>query len=130
MNWSRLLLAAFFTIGGIGHFVSPDSYMAIMPSAIPWPRTMVALSGVAEILGGAGIIAPVSRRLAGWGLIALLIAVFPANIQAISTGMSVAGHPIPNWALWARLPLQPLLIFWVYSVCVAQRSRPTPGRGQ
>ncbi len=98
----------------MGHFLSPNSYLAIMPTSLPWPRAIVALSGVAEICGGLGVLPRLTRRWAGWGLIALLVAIFPANIHALSTGMIVAGHALPAWLLWVRLPLQLLLIFWVY----------------
>ncbi|MEP6686646.1 MAG: DoxX family membrane protein [Verrucomicrobiota bacterium] len=114
MSCSRFLLAIFFIVAGIGHFVSPNLYLAIMPSYIPWPRALVTLSGVAEICGGLGVLLGLTRRWAGWGLIALLVVVFPANIHALSTGMTVAGHDVPVWLLWARLPLQLPLIFWVY----------------
>lgn len=84
---------------------------------------MVAVSGVAEILGGAGVCFRSTRRAAGWWLIALLIAVFPANIHAISTGMVIGGHALPAWILWARLPFQLLFIAWVYRVCLGPRDR-------
>jgi uncharacterized membrane protein len=77
---------------------------------------MVMISGIAEICGGLGLVPGMTRRWAGWGLIVLLVAVFPANIHALSTGMTVAGHTVPRWLLWARLPLQVPLILWVYWV--------------
>jgi uncharacterized membrane protein len=97
-----------------------------MPPYVPWQAAMVVASGGAEILGGLGICSGTTRRGAGWWLIALLILVFPANIQAISTGMVVGGHVVQEWMLWARLPLQMLLIIWVWRVCLgrpAGRSR-------
>jgi uncharacterized membrane protein len=81
---------------------------------------MVALSGLAEIFGALGVCLPTTRKAAGWFLIALLVIVFPANIQAISNGMVIGGYAIPVWALWARLPLQPLFILWVYRACLAR----------
>ena len=119
---SRFALALFFIIAGAAHFIAPASYLAIVPSYLPWPAALVALSGVAEILGGLGICFPSTRRLAGWCLIALLLAVFPANIHAISTGMIIAGHAPPAWMLWARLPFQLLFIAWVYRVCLRRAS--------
>jgi len=115
---SRFALALFFIIAGTAHFITPAPYLAIVPSFLPWPAALVALSGVAEILGGLGICFPSTRRLAGWCLIALLLAVFPANVYAISTGMVIAGHSLPPWMLWARLPFQLLFIAWVYRVCL------------
>jgi uncharacterized membrane protein len=123
---SRLALALFFVLAGIAHFITPTPYLAIMPPYVPWPAALVALTGVAEILGGLGICFRSIRRAAGWWLIALLIAIFPANLQAISTGMVVGGHVVPEWMLWARLPLQLLLIIWVWRVSLGR----TPGRSK
>ncbi|HSP45010.1 MAG TPA: MauE/DoxX family redox-associated membrane protein [Chthoniobacterales bacterium] len=123
---SRVALALFFIITGTAHFISPTPYVAIVPSYVPWPGAIVALSGVAEILGGVGVCFSESRRASGWWLIALLLAVFPANIHAISTGMVVGGHPLPVWMLWGRLPIQLLFIAWVYSVCFSRERRPLP----
>jgi uncharacterized membrane protein len=118
---SRFALALFFIIAGTVHLVAPAPYLAIMPPYVPWPAAMVALSGVAEILGGIGVCFRATRVAAGWCLIALLVAVFPANIHAISTGMIIDGHALPVWMLWARLPVQLLFIAWVYRACL----RPT-----
>lgn len=107
-----------FVVAGTIHFILPAAYLAIMPPFLPWPAQLVVISGVAEILGGLGVLLPVTRRLAGYGLIALLIAIFPANIEALRTGMSIGGHSVPPWTLWARLPLQALLIWWVYYACL------------
>jgi uncharacterized membrane protein len=115
---SRVALALFFIIAGSSHLIAPAPYLAIVPSYVPWPAAMVVLSGIAEILGGLGVIFRSTRRAAGWWLIALLIAVVPANIHAISTGMNMGGHALPAWVLWARLPFQLLFIAWVYRVCL------------
>jgi uncharacterized membrane protein len=120
---SRVALALFFIVAGIAHFISPARYLAIVPSYFPWPAAMVLLSGVAEILGGVGVCFRSTRRAAGWWLIALLIAVFPANIHAITTGMIIGGHVLPAWILWARLPFQLVFIAWVYHVCLRQSER-------
>jgi len=120
---SRGALALFFIVAGAAHFISPAPYLAIVPTYIPWPAAMVALSGVAEILGGVGVCFRATRRAAGWWLIALLIAVFPANIHAISTGMIIGGYALPAWILWARLPFQLLFIAWVYRVCLRPSNR-------
>ncbi len=118
MPW---LLGISFVIAGLVHFIAPQSYVAIMPAFLPWPKVLVALSGVAEILGGVGVCLPLVSHAAAWGLIALLVCVFPANIHALSTGMVIAGHALPLWLLWLRLPLQPLLIAWVYYACLRER---------
>jgi len=120
---SRGALALFFIVAGTAHLVSPAPYLAIVPTYLPWPAAIVALSGVAEVLGGLGVCFRSTRRAAGWGLIALLIAVFPANVHAISTGMNIGGHALPAWILWARLPFQLLFIIWVYHVCFIPSDR-------
>ena len=124
-RWPRFLVAAFFVGAGLGHFIWPNAYLAIMPAVGRWSPDIVIMSGIAEICGGIGLLPRVTRRWAGWGLIALLVAVFPANINALSTGMTIAGHALPAWLLWARLPLQIPLIFWVYWVSLRCR-KPTP----
>lgn len=125
---SRTLLALFFITAGANHFISPAIYLSITPAYLPWRPQLVAISGVAEILGGLGILPQATRRFAAIGLVALLIAVFPANVEALRAGMSFAGHPVPRWALWARLPLQLLLILWVYRSCL--RASPTSVRDE
>lgn len=117
-TFSRSVLAILFVIAGVTHFTAPASHLAIMPPYLPWPSQLVAISGVAEILGGLGILWAPTHRLAGWGLIVLLIAVFPANVQALSTGMIMLGHQVPIWMLWLRLPLQLVLLGWVYRACL------------
>jgi uncharacterized membrane protein len=113
MSRSRRLLGGFFVSAGINHFLMPRVYEAIVPPNIPAdPGRLVAISGVAEIAGGVGVLLPRTRRLAGLGLIALLAAVFPANLH-------MARNPegfrrIPRWALYARLPLQPLMMRWAW----------------
>ena len=109
------VLAAFFVVAGLNHFLNPGPYLAMMPPYLPWHEGLIIVSGIAEIAGGLGILIPKMRRLAGWGLIALLVAVFPANVQVALHGWP--GAQIPQWTLWARLPLQGVLIAWVYWVC-------------
>lgn len=113
---SRLFLALFFIAAGVNHFISPAIYAQIVPPMLPWPEALAAISGAAEIAGGAGILWQRTRWVAALGLILLLIAVFPANIYAALNGVQIAGREIPDWILWARLPFQPLLIAWVYLV--------------
>jgi uncharacterized membrane protein len=120
---SRLALALFFVVAGITHFIAPTPYLAITPPSVPWPAAIVALTGIAEILGGVGVLFRSTRRAAGVWLIVLLIAVFPANVYAISTGMEIGGYAVPVWMLWARLPLQLVLIAWVWRACLGHASR-------
>ena len=110
---ARTAAAILFTAAGAMHFVRPSPYVKIIPPFIPWPLAMVYISGAAEIAGGAGLLIGRFRRAAGWGLAALLIAVFPANIYMASGHVHVTATPLPGWLLWGRLALQPLMIWWV-----------------
>lgn len=101
------LLAGFFLLAGVLHFIMPGFYLAMMPPWLPAHGTLVAVSGVAEMLGGAGVATTRWRRAAGVGLLLLLVAVFPANIQMLLNARA-AGEP--TLVLWLRLPLQPLLM--------------------
>jgi uncharacterized membrane protein len=118
MRLSRLGLAAFFTLAGAMHFLRPRFYEAIVPPALQARKQeVVAVSGVAEIAGAAMVLHPASRRLGRWWLLALLVAVFPANVHMAVHPEQVRGldlRKIPRWALWARLPLQPLAMVWVW----------------
>jgi uncharacterized membrane protein len=112
---NQRLLAAFFMFAGSMHFVIPARYEAIMPPYVPAHRAMVQVSGVAEWLGGAAVLAPELRPTARWWLIALLVAVFPANLYMATDPDRIEGlERVPRWLLWARLPLQPLAIWWVW----------------
>ena len=111
----RWLLAAFFVVAGLNHFRDPAFYLSMMPPPLPFPEALNAISGVCEVLGGIGVLVPRTRRLAGWGLIALLLAVFPANIYAALQG-TIAGLSAPPWTLWVRLPFQGLFLLWVWAV--------------
>jgi uncharacterized membrane protein len=117
MTWSQRALTAFFSFVGTLHFVIPRSFEAIMPPSIPRHREAVIVSGVAEIAGGAMVVPRRTRRLARWWLLGLLLAVFPANVHMAVNPEQVRGldlNKIPHWALWARLPLQPLAMLWVW----------------
>ena len=112
MQPARWLLALLFIAAGSLHFLRPALYLAIMPPALPAPLTLVYLSGLFEVLGGLGLLPRATRAAAAWGLIALLIAVSPANLHM---AMNPQLYPkIPHWALWARLPLQLPLIAWAW----------------
>ena len=110
----RRLAGPFFVLAGALHLARPEPYVKIVPRYLPAPRALVYASGVAEMAGGAGLIHPPSRRLAGWWLVATLIAVFPANVNmAIHADRYAAHVPGGRAALIARLPLQLVLIAWV-----------------
>ncbi len=118
---SLVLLVMFFVAAGANHFRDPELYLPMMPDWLPWHRGLIALSGVAEILGGLGAGFLKWRRRAGWWLIALLVAVFPANVQMLVDHIPIAGKQLPEWVLWARLPLQLVMMIWVWWTCVKRR---------
>lgn len=120
-----LLLLAFFFVGaGVTHFTSPDFFVAIMPPYLPWHLELVYLSGLFEIALGLAVLPVATRALAGWGLIALLVAVYPANIHMalepepfVAAGTSLA-------FIYVRLPFQFLFMYWAWWA-----TRPDDGRG-
>ena len=108
---SRYVLALIFVLAGIWHFAHPATYLVIMPPQLPRPLALVYVSGAFEILGGLGLLLRRTRRWAGWGLLTLLVAVFPANIYMALIHEQLG---IPGWVAWARLPLQLPLLWWVW----------------
>lgn len=122
----RTLAAVAFVAAGLNHFRNPAFYESIVPPRFPSPKSLVAISGVAEIAGGLGLLFPRTRRAAGWGLIALLIAVFPANLYM---ALRPERFSLPPWLLWARLPLQAVFIAWIWSVSGLQRKNLAPQGG-
>jgi uncharacterized membrane protein len=109
---SLFAVAAVFVGAGVAHFVWPPVFVRIVPPYVPRPLLLVYLSGVAEVLGGLGVLVPALRVYAGWGLLLLLCAVFPVHTY-------MARHPevfskVPGWALYGRIPLQFVLMAWVY----------------
>jgi uncharacterized membrane protein len=109
------VLAIAMLVVGTLHFLKPKPFVKIVPSYLPAPLALVYISGFFEILGGLGLLLPQTRSLAAWGLIALYIAVFPANIYMLTHNISLDPEkPIPRWALWLRLPFQFVFIAWAY----------------
>jgi uncharacterized membrane protein len=109
---SRLRVVLTFAMVSIGilHFVTPQPFVRIVPSFLPAPVVLVLVSGFFEVLGGVGLLVPRVRRAASYGLVALYVSVFPANINmAIHPEL---GQGLPLWALWGRLPFQVLFIAW------------------
>jgi uncharacterized membrane protein len=110
---SRRLLAAFFIGAGINHFAQRRYYEAMVPPSLKdRSKLVVDVSGVAEVVGGVAVLLPWTRRLSGIGLIALLAAIFPANLYMASEPERF--RKVPRWALYARLPLQPLMMVWAW----------------
>ncbi len=121
---ARWVLAIFFIVAGVNHFISPSIYLEMMPAWLPAKEAANWISGTAEIAGGLGLLLPLLRRAASWGLIALLVAVFPANVHVALQG-HMAGLDASAWVLWLRLPLQVVFIAWVWWVGLA-RDKPAP----
>lgn len=122
----KYLLAAFFVLAGVNHFINPVFYLKMTPPYLPWHLLLIYLSGVFETALGILLLIPKFTRIAAWGLIALLIAVFPANIH-----MAVNHELFPEYqalTLWLRLPLQVVMIAWAYWYTrpVVPRSRSGP----
>ncbi len=127
MQWVKLVLlwvmAAFYVVAGTTHFTAADFYLWIMPDYLPFHLQLVYFSGLCEILLGLFLLLPATTRLAAWGVIALLIAVFPANIHMLVRNIPLRpGTPASPLALWLRLPVQGLLIIWAWWY-----TRPTDG---
>lgn len=118
----RFFIALLFMIGGVLHFINTNLYLKIMPPYIPWHLAMVYISGVAEIAGGVGLLVPMLRKPAAWGLVALLVAVFPANVYMAMDHIQVTARPIPQALLLARLPLQAVMI-WLVLYCAGIGTR-------
>jgi uncharacterized membrane protein len=104
------LLAILMVVAGFLHFAIPKPFVQIVPRYLPAPLMLVYLSGACEVLGGVGLLVPLTQHYAAWGLIALYVAVFPANVNM---ALHRIGN-IPVWAQWVRLPLQLVLIAWAY----------------
>ena len=110
---SRATCFAAFALAGLNHFLNPGVYCKIMPSYIPFPVESVYSSGIFELIGAIGLLVPATRKMAVYGLLFLLVAVFPANIN-------MASHPelfpqLPVLFLYIRLPLQGVIMLWVWS---------------
>jgi uncharacterized membrane protein len=112
---SRLAASALFLASGTLHFAKPELFRQIVPPALPDLAALVAISGVAEIAGAAGLWLPATRRPASLGLIALLFAVFPANVYMAVEHERFA-RVAPAWLLYCRLPLQVVLLGWVWAL--------------
>ena len=108
----KWLLGIAFVLAGANHFINSDFYLKMMPPYLPWHLFLVRLSGVLQIALGILLLIPKFSRLAAWGMIALLIAVFPANLFM---AMNTDSFPeFSRGALYLRLPLQLVIIAWAY----------------
>ena len=112
------VMGPLYVVAGVMHFVVPELYVQIIPPAFPAPLALVYLSGVAEIAVGIGLLLSRTRRYAAWATIALLVAIFPANVYMATHGVVIDGSPgggDPSALVrWGRLPMQGVLILWAY----------------
>lgn len=115
----RYVMGLLYVGAGVLHFVAPKRYAHVVPPRLPRPVALVYLSGIAEIVLGSGVLLRRTRRRSAWGIVALLIAVFPANVHMATS--DVATDAVPDWAeditraaLWIRLPLQAVLVLWAW----------------
>ncbi|WP_049997683.1 DoxX family protein [Halococcus sediminicola] len=115
----RYVMGLLYVGAGVLHFVAPKRYAHVVPPRFPRPVALVYLSGIAEVVLGTGVLLRRTRRRSAWGIVALLIAVFPANVH-MATG-DVATDAVSDWAegitraaLWVRLPLQAVLVLWAW----------------
>lgn len=116
MTVARYALALFFISGGVLHFTASTFFVAIMPPYLPWHLELVYVSGICEILGGVGLLVPFARKVAGIGLIALTVAVFPANVHMALSPEQFDTFPL--WLLYARLPLQLAIAWSIWWTCL------------
>ena len=123
----RVLMAVSFVLPGVLHFTHDHVFMLMMPSYLPWHRELVWLSGVFEIALGMGLLVPSWRRRAAWGLLALLVAVFPANLHMAlhEVYLPIDGLPQSRVGLWIRLPFQLMILFnvWLAGLWVPSHQR-------
>jgi len=112
LPWHLYLMASLYILAGLNHFRVPRMYIRMIPPVFPNPKTLNYISGAAEIILGILICIPEYASLAAWGIIALLIAIFPANVYMYIN--EKAGMGVPKWVLLIRLPLQLLLLYWAW----------------
>ena len=124
---TRYLVGLSFAWIGLTHFIDPDPFVSIVPPFLPWHLALVYISGFFEIAGGLGLLYKPTRRLAGWGLLALLVAVYPANIYMLVNEVYLEGMPQEKWILWARMPFQlvfALGVLWAANIWPAAPATP------
>lgn len=112
LPWHLYLMATLYFLAGLNHFRKPRMYIKIIPAYIPYPKLINYISGLSEILLAVGLCIPLISTSTAWGIIALLIIIFPANIYMYTNENAHFG--LPKWLLLLRLPLQIILIIWAY----------------
>lgn len=112
LPWHLYLMAALYILAGINHFRVPRLYVKMIPSALPAPKALNIISGAAEAISGILLCIPAVSSFAAWGIIAMLVAIFPANVYMYTNDKAALG--LPKWIRLIRLPLQLVLIYWAY----------------
>ena len=110
--WHLYLMSAMYILAGLMHFLKPKMYLRIMPRYLPAHKSLVLLSGLAEILLGVGLMFPETKDLSIYGIILMLIVFLLVHFYMLSSEKAGAG--VPRWALLARIPLQFVLIWWAW----------------
>lgn len=112
LPWHLYLMAILYILAGFNHFRNPGMYIKIIPPFFKSPKLINVVSGIAEIVLGILLMFSLTTQYAAWGIIALLIAIFPANLYMFQN--KKASFNLPKWILFVRLPLQLFLIIWAF----------------
>ena len=113
------VMGVMYAVAGVTHFLAPKSFARAVPPEFPRPRALVYLSGIAEVALGVGMQFDRTRRASAWGIVALLVAVFPANVYMATDDVAVELVPdrlagLARAAAWVRLPFQAVLVLWAW----------------
>ena len=108
----KLALAFSMIFFGTDHLLTPERYLPMIESWLPFATLIIAITGICEIAGGLGLLIPKTQRLAGIMLAIYFVAVFPANVHNAVYGLQVQGLPASEWYYWVRLCFQPLAVWW------------------
>ena len=123
---SAAVLPVLLGAAGVLHLAWPGPFVRVVPGWLPAPGVLVAVSGAALVAGAVGLRVPATRRAASWGLVLLLAAVLPANVEMLRAAVARGASPLVQGLLWARLPLQPLLAWWVWRDAHPRGRAPAP----
>ncbi|WP_075351324.1 DoxX family protein [Algoriphagus marinus] len=112
----KYLMAAFYFLGGINHFLQPEFYLPLIPEYLPEKDLLNTIAGIAEVVGAIGLLIPQTRKIAAWGIVAMLVAFIPSHVYFIQIGSCLEeGLCVSEWIGWIRLVLiHPLLIWWAF----------------
>ncbi|MCZ8157499.1 MAG: motility protein [Leptospira sp.] len=116
-------MCLFYSVAGLNHFISPEFYLNMIPSFLPFPEFVNYASGAAEIGLGLLLLSHKYRLYACYGVILLLVAIFPANIHMFTNALNSEAPEIPVWLLAVRLPIQLLFLYWAWAVKDYQPSK-------